>query len=95
MMKLVPVTEVKRRATEVIASLKKTRTAVMVTDHGREAAVFVDVETWNSLTARSSAKTTNWANSPTSDRFPRRPGNRSGKSWSSHCVFSISMKTKP
>lgn len=52
MMKLVPVTEVKRRATEVIASLKKTRAAVMVTEHGREAAVMVDVATWNSLQKR-------------------------------------------
>jgi prevent-host-death family protein len=52
MMKLVPVTEVKRRATEVIASLKKTRAAVMVTEHGREAAVMVGVETWNLLQRR-------------------------------------------
>ena len=52
MMKLVPVTEVKRRATEVIANLKKTRAAVMVTEHGREAAVMVDVETWNGLQRR-------------------------------------------
>ncbi len=42
----------KRRATEVIASLKKTRAAVMVTEHGREAAVMVDVATWNSLQKR-------------------------------------------
>jgi len=52
MMRLVPVTEVKRRATEVIASLKKTHGAVMVTDHGREAAVMVGVDTWNSLQRR-------------------------------------------
>ncbi len=52
MLKLVPVTEVKRRATDVIASLKKTREAVMVTEHGREAAVMVDVATWNSLQKR-------------------------------------------
>ena len=51
-MKLVPVTEVKRRATDVIASLKKIREAVMVTEHGREAAVMVDVATWNSLQKR-------------------------------------------
>lgn len=51
-MKLIPVAEVKRRATEVIASLKKTRAAVMVTEHGREAAVMVDVATWNSLQKR-------------------------------------------
>ena len=36
----------------VIASIKKTRSAVMVTEHGREAAVMVDVETWNSLQRR-------------------------------------------
>jgi prevent-host-death family protein len=52
MLKLVPVTEVKRRATRVIAGLKRTRTAVMVTEHGREAAVMVDVDTWNSLQRR-------------------------------------------
>ncbi|MDR3669476.1 MAG: type II toxin-antitoxin system Phd/YefM family antitoxin [Holophaga sp.] len=52
MLKLVPVTEVKRCATEVIASLKKSHTAVMVTDRGREAAVMVDVDTWNSLQRR-------------------------------------------
>jgi prevent-host-death family protein len=52
MMKLVPVTEVKRRATEVIASLKKNQGAVMVTEHGREAAVMVGVDTWNNLQRR-------------------------------------------
>ena len=52
MLKLVPVTEVKRRATEVIANLKRTRGAVMVTENGREAAVMVDVATWNSLQRR-------------------------------------------
>ena len=52
MLKLVPVTEVKRRATEVIAGLKQSRLAVMVTEHGREAAVMVDVETWNTLQRR-------------------------------------------
>ena len=52
MLKLVPVTEVKRRATEVIAGLRKSRSAVMVTEHGREAAVMVGIETWNDLQRR-------------------------------------------
>jgi len=52
MLKLVPVTEVKRRATEVIAGLKKSRSAVMVTEHGREAAVMIGIETWNDLQRR-------------------------------------------
>lgn len=52
MMKLVPVTEVKRHATEVIANLKKTQSAVMVTENGREAAVMVAVDTWNNLQRR-------------------------------------------
>ncbi len=52
MLKLVPVTEVKRRATELIAGLRKTGLAVMVTEHGREAAVMVDVDTWNNLQRR-------------------------------------------
>jgi prevent-host-death family protein len=52
MLKLVPVTEVKRRATEVIAALKKSGKAVIVTEHGREAAVMVGMETWNNLQRR-------------------------------------------
>jgi len=52
MLKLVPVTEVKRRATDVIAAMRKSGKAVMVTEHGREAAVMVDVDTWNSLQRR-------------------------------------------
>lgn len=52
MLKLVSVTEVKRHATEVIANLKKTQSAVMVTENGREAAVMVAVDTWNSLQRR-------------------------------------------
>ena len=52
MLKLVPVTEVKRRATEVIAAMRKSGKAVMVTEHGREAAVMLDVATWNSLQRR-------------------------------------------
>jgi len=52
MMKLVPVTEVKRRATEVIAGLKASHGAVMVTENGREAAVMVDVATWYNLQRR-------------------------------------------
>ena len=43
MLKLVPVTEVKRRATDVIAAMRKSGKAVMVTEHGREAAVMVDL----------------------------------------------------
>lgn len=52
MLRLVPVTEVKRRATEVIADLKKSREPVLVTEHGREAAVMMHVDTWNAMRRR-------------------------------------------
>ena len=49
-----PVTEVKRHATEIIAQLQTDRVPVMITEHGRSAAVLIDVETYDSLNARLS-----------------------------------------
>lgn len=47
-----PVTEVKRRATEIIARLQKERVPVLITEHGRSAAVLLDVESYDELLRR-------------------------------------------
>ena len=50
--RLTPVTEIKRRATEVIADVRATRQAVLITERGRSAAVLLDVETYDALLRR-------------------------------------------
>jgi prevent-host-death family protein len=47
-----PVTEIKRHATKIIAKLQIDRTPVTITQHGRSAAVLLDVETYDELTHR-------------------------------------------
>ena len=47
-----PVTDVKRRATEIIARLKKEKIPVLITEHGRSAAVLLDVESYDALLRR-------------------------------------------
>ena len=47
-----PVTEIKRHATEIIAQLRESRETVVITEHGRSAAVLLDVETYDRMTAR-------------------------------------------
>ncbi len=47
-----PVTEIKRHATEIIAQLKSDRTPVLITEHGRSAAVLLDVESYQELLRR-------------------------------------------
>jgi prevent-host-death family protein len=49
---LTPVTEVKRRATEIIGKLRKDRVPVLVTERGRSAAVLLDIETYEELLGR-------------------------------------------
>lgn len=50
--KLQPVTEVKRRATEIIAELQATKEPVLITQHGRAAAVLMDVEDFELMQRR-------------------------------------------
>ena len=50
--RLKPVTEIKRRATEVIADVRATRQPVLITERGRSAAVLLDVETYDGLLRR-------------------------------------------
>lgn len=49
---LKPVTEIKRRATEVIHQLQEDRIPVLITEHGRSAAVMLDVETYETMLRR-------------------------------------------
>jgi prevent-host-death family protein len=51
-MELTPVTVIKRRATEIIAELKRDRRPRLITQRGRSAAVLVDVETFEDMQAR-------------------------------------------
>jgi len=43
---LVPVTDIKRKATEIIAGLQRDQEPLVITEHGREAAVLMDVTSY-------------------------------------------------
>lgn len=47
-----PVTEIKRHATEIIARLQADRVPVLITEHGRAAAVLLDVESYQGMLRR-------------------------------------------
>lgn len=47
-----PVTELKRRATEILAELEAERQPLLITEHGRSAAVMLDVESYQALLSR-------------------------------------------
>ena len=47
-----PVTEIKRRATEILSQLQADRVPVLITEHGRSAAVLLDVESYQDLLRR-------------------------------------------
>lgn len=49
---LQPVTEIKRRATEIIAALQHDQRPILITEHGRSAAVMLDVASYEELLAR-------------------------------------------
>jgi len=49
---LKPVTEVKRHAVEILDQLRADRVPVLITEHGREAAVLLDVGTYNGMLKR-------------------------------------------
>jgi len=44
--RLVPVTDIKRKATEIIEALQKDQEPLLITEHGREAAILMDVPTY-------------------------------------------------
>ena len=49
---LKPVTEIKRHATEIIDQLRLDRVPVLITEHGKEAAVMLDVATYKGMLHR-------------------------------------------
>ena len=53
-MKVELVTTLKRKATEIISELQDNREPLMITQHGRPAAVLVDVESYEAMTRRIS-----------------------------------------
>jgi prevent-host-death family protein len=49
---LKPVTEIKRHATEIIDQLRSDRVPVLITEHGKEAAVMLDMDTYKGMLHR-------------------------------------------
>jgi len=49
---LKPVTEIKRHATEIIGQLRADGVPVLITEHGKEAAVMLDVATYKGMLQR-------------------------------------------
>ena len=51
-MKIELVTNLKRKATKILASLEVDRIPILITEHGKPAAYLVDVETFETLQSR-------------------------------------------
>jgi prevent-host-death family protein len=49
---LKPMTELRRRTAEVLEEIRDSRIPVMVTEHGRDAGLIIDPETWHAMVAR-------------------------------------------
>lgn len=50
--KLVPITDMKRQPGKVLDALRADRTPVVITEHGRAAAVLLDVASYEALARR-------------------------------------------
>lgn len=50
---IVPVTEVKRNAAQVLDQLRQGKRPVLITEHGRAAAILLDVGSYEELTKRA------------------------------------------
>lgn len=48
----VPITDLKRQAGKVLDTLRAERTPVVITEHGRAAAVLMDVASYEAMTRR-------------------------------------------
>jgi prevent-host-death family protein len=44
--RLIPVTDIKRKATEIIETLQREQQPLLITEHGREAAILMDVTSY-------------------------------------------------
>jgi prevent-host-death family protein len=50
--RLVPITDMKRQAGKVLDALRQDRSPVVITEHGRAAAVLLDMASYDTLTRR-------------------------------------------
>lgn len=50
---IVPVTEVKRNAAQVLDQLRQDKRPVLITEHGRAAAILLDIGSYEELTKRA------------------------------------------
>ncbi len=50
--RLVPITDMKRQAGKVLDSLRADRSPVVITEHGRAAAVLLDIASYEAMTRR-------------------------------------------
>lgn len=50
--RLVPITDMKRQAGKVLDALREDRSPVVITEHGRAAAVLLDVASYEAMTRR-------------------------------------------
>lgn len=50
---IVPVTEVKRNAAQVLDQLRQDKRPVLITEHGRAAAILLDISSYEELTKRA------------------------------------------
>ena len=50
---IVPVTEIKRNAAQVLDQLRQDKRPVLITEHGRAAAILLDVGTYEELIKRA------------------------------------------
>ena len=50
--RLVPITDLKRKAGQVLDALRQDRSPVVITEHGRAAAVLLDVASYEAMTRR-------------------------------------------
>lgn len=50
---IVPVTEVKRNAAQVLDQLRQDKRPVLITEHGRGAAILLDIASYEELTKRA------------------------------------------
>ena len=51
--RLVPVSDMKRQAGKVLDALRQDRSPMVITEHGRAAAVLLDIATYEALTRRA------------------------------------------
>lgn len=101
---IVPVTEVKRNAARVLDQLRKEKRPVLITEHGRAAAILLDIGSYEELTKRADildrlvqiqpeitkAMATIWSDiSRVMQRVPTQGGHEGGAATPPHSVEGL------